>query len=190
MLPRRTFRRLDRARLDARVLAVQRPRFERDLARLADSHRAYAAGGRVVALASACHALLGGLDQAFDLPTKRVFVRDSPRPHKRRGGKLVWELHGQCDPAGPLEVYTRTAARAQPVALKTLLDTLLHEWVHHFDFCSEGDSVHCAGFYERVGQLYVPARDWLDGPGADPGAGTPPAADDGWRPTPDTLPPW
>ena len=168
MLPQRTFRRLDRARFDPVVLARLAPDLRRDLTGLAASHRAYAAGARVVDLAGACRALVADLDTAFELPAKRVFVRDSPRPHKRRAGKLVWELHGQCDPEGPLEVFTRTAAQARPVALKTLLDTLLHEWVHHHDFCTHGDSVHCGGFYERVGQLYRPAREWVDGLGARP----------------------
>jgi hypothetical protein len=45
------------------------------------------------------------------------------------------------------------------VAWKTLLQTLLHEWVHHYDFAAFGDSVHCSGFYARMNQLYHPLRE-------------------------------
>lgn len=103
------------------------------------------------------------LNDEFDVAGKRVFLRDRPRPHKRRGGRIVYELHGLCERDGPLEIYTRTAARAQPVALKTLVNTLLHEWIHHWDFDTHGNSVHCSGFYERLGQVYRPSRDIIDG---------------------------
>jgi hypothetical protein len=83
-----------------------------------------------------------------------------PRPHRRRGGRIVFELHGRCRRRGAIEIFARTAARERPVALKTLLETLLHEFVHHHDFSAFDASVHCSGFYERLGQLYRPLRRW------------------------------
>jgi hypothetical protein len=162
VIPDRTYRRLDRDRLDRRTLrALGRPLAQR-LHELRTGHGAYRDGGRVLDLKAPAQQLLDTLNGAFELEPKRVFLRDSPRPHKRRKGRIVYEVHGLCDPAGPIEAYTRTAARGQPVALKTLLDTLLHEWVHHYDFCRHGESVHCTGFYERLSQLYRPSRDWID----------------------------
>jgi len=162
MLPDRLFRRLDRARLDAALLLRLAPDLEAAVDALSHAHDAYAREGAVRVLHLACQALVDLLDRAHELPSKRVFMRDRPRPHRRRHGRVVYEVHGLCDPEGPLEVYTRTAAQARPVALKSLLDTLLHEWVHHHDFVRFGESVHCTGFYERVGQLYRPLRDRVD----------------------------
>ena len=162
MLPDKLYRRLDRARLPRQDLVLVLPTLRQALARLRAAHAEYGAGGRVRVLHRACQDLVGVLDEGFGLPSKRVLLRDRPRPHKRSGGRIVYEVHGECDPDGPLEVYTRTAARAQPVALKSLLDTLLHEWVHHFDFATFDESVHCDGFYERLAQVYRPLRDALD----------------------------
>lgn len=162
MLPARLHRKLDQDRLDRRTLSALRVSFARRLFDLREGHGRYQQGGRVADLHTPAQGLLDELVAAFELPPKHVFLRDSPRPHRRRKGKIVYELHGLCDPAGPIEAYTRTAAHGRPVALKTLLDTLLHEWVHHYDFSRHGASVHCSGFYERLAQVYRPARDWID----------------------------
>lgn len=171
MLPDRLFRKLDRARLSVRELRRHEAAWTRDLAALRAAREAYVADGRVPPLSRAAQTLINGLSQVHGVPRKRVVLRDRPRPHKRRGGRVVYELHGLCDPAGPLEVYTRTAVRAQPVALKTMLETLYHEWIHHWDFSCFGASVHSSGFYERVGQLYRPSRDWLSDPAPTPPSG-------------------
>lgn len=161
MLPERAFRRLDRARLPARELKRHGEALAWDLVELVRARESYVASGLIPEMSRACQGLVNRLSAAMGVPPKRVVLRDRPRPHKRRGGRVVYELHGLCDPAGPLEVYTRTAVRAQPVALRTLLDTLYHEWVHHWDFSRFGTSVHSKGFYERVGQLYRPSREWI-----------------------------
>lgn len=162
MISDRLFRKLDKDRLDAALVLQLLPRLEAALDQLVAARATYVAEGGVRVMHLACQHLVDVLDGGFELPSKRVFMRDRPRPHKRRNGRVVYEVHGQCDPDGPLEVFTRTAARARPVALKTLLDTLLHEWVHHYDFTRFGESVHCKGFYERLTQLYHPLRDRLD----------------------------
>jgi hypothetical protein len=170
MLPERLFRRIDRARLEAGRLAAARPELRARLHELVRAREAYAGDGAVGPLQRACQHLVDTLDHVFGLPAKRVVLRDRPRPHRRRNGKVVYELHGQCDPQGPLEVYTRTAVRAAPVAVRTLLETLLHEWVHHHDFVRFGASVHCRGFYERLGQVHRPAREILGPPGGRAGS--------------------
>jgi hypothetical protein len=158
VLPERLFRRLDRARLDDGLLALGGETFERHVLAVAQARDEYASHGRVRPLHLTSQALTAHLDGLFDLPRVPVFLRDRPRPHRRQGGRIVYEVFGLCEQDGPLEVYTRTPARAQPVALRTFLDTLLHEWVHHFDFARFDESVHNKGFYERCKQLELPSR--------------------------------
>jgi hypothetical protein len=162
MLPQRQFRRLDKARLPRTDLARMTPALRLAVEDLRRAHAGYGESGAVRGLHLASQALVDLLDGELEIPRKQVFLRDRPRPHRRSGGRIVYELHGECDPEGPLEIYTRTAAHGRPVALKSLLNTLLHEWVHHYDFSVFDESVHCAGFYERLNQLYRPARGWVD----------------------------
>jgi len=157
LLPTRRFARLDSARFRKRTLRHALIDVVEVLDRLPEAHGVFVAEGDVVPLARTAQELVDGLCESFRLPPRRVFMRDRPRPHKRKGGRIVYELHGLCTEDGLLEVYARTAAKAKPVALPTLLNTLLHEWVHHWDFETFGTSVHCSGFYHRLNQLYRPA---------------------------------
>jgi len=52
-------------------------------------------------------------------------------------------------------LYKYTAKRNKLRATKSLLDTLLHEFVHHFDYTVLGleKSLHTSGFYKRIGWL-------------------------------------
>jgi len=54
-----------------------------------------------------------------------------------------------------VRIYHRTAVRRQVLAAKAFLLTLLHEFVHHLDFCGLrlDRSPHTAGFYARLQQL-------------------------------------
>jgi len=162
MLPDRLFRRLDRARLDAtlmrRALATARPWVEA----IAEGHDLFRSDGEPEALSRGAQGLVDQLCDEFVLGRKTVRLRDEPRPHRRRRGKIVFELHGQCRKSGAIEVFVRTAAYERPIAVKSLLETLLHEFVHHHDFDAFGVSVHCSGFYERLGQLYRPLRQWVE----------------------------
>ena len=51
-----------------------------------------------------------------------------------------------------IRIYHRTAVRQQVITPKVFLNTLLHEWVHHFDFAGLRlpRSPHTAGFYARL----------------------------------------
>jgi hypothetical protein len=162
MLQERLFKRLDRARLDAtltrRALAAAPPLMER----LLDGHASFRGGEGADALAHGAQGLVDLLCAEFVLARKPVQLRDEPRPHRRRRGRIVFELHGQCRKNGAIEVFVRTAAYERPIALKSLLETLLHEFVHHHDFDAFGVSVHCSGFYERLNQLYRPLKTWAE----------------------------
>ena len=159
VLPDRLFRRLDRARLDPtltqRALTGAWPLLK-ELVRV---HQRFQAEGDCAALGHGAQRLIDHFSEEFVLQRKLVALRDEARPHRRRNGRIVYEVHGKCRMHGKIEVYVRTAAFTRPVALKSLLQTLLHEFVHHYDFDSFGASVHCSGFYERLGQLYRPLRE-------------------------------
>lgn len=71
---------------------------------------------------------------------------------------------------GRIRIYHRTAVREQVISPKVFLNTLLHEWVHHFDFAGLRlpRSPHTSGFYARlralaealeVGMVLPPERD-------------------------------
>jgi hypothetical protein len=162
MLPERLFRRLDRARLDGtltrRALAGATPLMRA----LNGGHDRFRASGDPDALASGAQRLVDHFCEEFVVAEKRVELLDQPRPHKRKGGRIVFELHGQCRRDGAIRIFARTAAQQRPVALKTLLETLVHEFVHHSDFDCFGASVHCSGFYERLGQIYRPLREEVE----------------------------
>ncbi len=159
LLPPRRFARIDRARLRRRRLARALDDLAGPLAACCSGYATFKAAGTIRPLALAYQDVSNVLCVRFRLTPRRVLLRDSPRPHKRRGGRIVYELHGFCTTDGPLEVFARTAARAQPVAPTTLLNTLMHEWMHHYDFETFGHSVHCRGFYQRLDQIFRPSRE-------------------------------
>ncbi len=88
--------------------------------------------------------------------TVRVQVH-GVRPSNRRG-----ELHGlYTQYAGgsendSIQVWMRTAKRAQVVAFRTFLRTLLHEVCHHLDYVyfDLRESYHTEGFFQRESSLF------------------------------------
>ncbi len=79
-------------------------------------------------------------------------------PVKVGGRRLVRgkvEYYGFCGRNGYMTLYCRTARRNLFVAFKTYLNTLVHEYMHHYDWHGlRIHSMHTAGFYQRVGDLY------------------------------------
>jgi hypothetical protein len=161
MVAEELYVRLDRARLDRTLLERALAAAPKRLEAFVEAHRRFGAAGDVAPLERAAQRLIDLFCDEFVLARKRLSLRNEPRPHRRRGGRIVCELHGRCAMHGPIEIFVRTAARGQPVALRSLLQTLLHEFVHHHDFDAFRASVHCGGFYERLGQLDRPLRDRL-----------------------------
>jgi hypothetical protein len=100
----------------------------------------------------------------------RVAVRVAERrPHDQRG-----ELHGLYEPGVPpgrdtITLWMFTAKRAQVVAARTFLRTLLHELCHHLDYTHLRlrDSLHTQGFYQRESSLFAAiGADRIDSAGA------------------------
>ncbi|MCZ6696095.1 MAG: hypothetical protein O7A63_06080 [Acidobacteria bacterium] len=100
-----------------------------------------------------------------------LVVPDVQQPHQRRGGRIVYSMQGEYtrrvpsreDPRvarggkslGRIRILNRTPARGDVVRGTAFLNTLLHEFCHHFD--AEAlrleRSFHTAGFYARIRHL-------------------------------------
>jgi hypothetical protein len=110
-------------------------------------------------------ALLEVLNATFGLPPCALAVADRPQVHSRdEKGRLARATYGyyrcRIPSSGPaqrcaIRVYHRTAVRGQVVSATAFTNTLLHEWVHHYDFTGLGlrRSPHTAGFFARLRQL-------------------------------------
>jgi hypothetical protein len=97
-----------------------------------------------------------GVCTGFRVPLVSVRVAER-RPHNQRG-----ELHGLYEPGEPpardkISLWMFTAKRAQVVAPRTFLRTLLHELCHHLDYTHLRlrDSLHTQGFYQRESSLFA-----------------------------------
>src|SRR2546425_11411529 len=107
-------------------------------------------------------ALLDVLDDAAGLPPCKLTVADRPQRHRTRGGKLELKTYGyyriaweSAPQRGSIRIYNLTAIRQQVLAPKVFLETLLHEWVHHYDFTGLqlDRSPHTSGFFARIRDL-------------------------------------
>lgn len=90
-------------------------------------------------------------------------VSDTKQYHRRRAGKMVMKQYGYYKPnMRYIYIQNRTAVRGQILAGKTFFNTLLHEWMHHYDHCALGlRSIHSAGFYKRLNNIQTELLDPL-----------------------------
>ena len=107
--------------------------------------------------------LVDELSAAAGLTRCDVVVADKPQAHEHDGRRLqsktygyyrCWFAEGRVSRAR-IRIYHRTARLQKVITAKVFLNTLLHEWVHHFDF--DGlrlpRSPHTSGFYTRLRAL-------------------------------------
>lgn len=54
-----------------------------------------------------------------------------------------------------IRIWNKTAKTHKVVSIKGFADTLLHEFIHHYDYeyLKMGDSLHTKGFYMRISDL-------------------------------------
>jgi len=107
--------------------------------------------------------LIDTLDDLAGLPPCTVVVADRPQLHEHDGRRLQSKTYGyyRCRfvegavTDARIRIYHRTAVRQQVISAKVFLNTVLHEWVHHFDFAGLrlARSPHTAGFYSRLRAL-------------------------------------
>ena len=107
--------------------------------------------------------LIDELSAAAGLPECKLVVADRRQVHQHDGQRLQSKTYGyyRCKFAdrrvsdATIRIYHRTAVRQQVISPKVFLNTLLHEWTHHYDFAGLrlARSPHTAGFYARLRAL-------------------------------------
>ena len=111
-------------------------------------------GDDVKTVQRACQALVDALVAGYGVPPIRIRVL------ARRPSDDYGELHGLYEPEedrkpARITVWMRTAAKAQVVAFKTFLRTIVHEVGHHLDYehFKLEETFHTEGFYKRESSL-------------------------------------
>lgn len=93
----------------------------------------------------------------FRMPHALVTVTNRCQPHKTNySGSLSRKTLGTYTVgAQTITLYNLTAIKKQPVSIKVMAETLLHEFMHHYDmtYLKLGNSLHTAGFYKRISDL-------------------------------------
>jgi len=131
-----------------------------------DPPKGFSAGDTVDAIAAAlaaddrnaceraCRQLTDALVRGYGVPPIRVKVL------ARRPSSDYGELHGLYEPEegrvpATITVWMRTAQRAQVVAFRSFLRTLVHEIGHHLDYelYKLEETFHTEGFYKRESTL-------------------------------------
>lgn len=101
------------------------------------------------------HFLINELAFNAGVERLKIRVKDAKQWHKKRNGRVAIKKYGVYYPrTKSITIQNLTAVRGQILAPKTFLDTLLHEWMHHYDFERlRLNSIHTKGFYERIRSL-------------------------------------
>jgi hypothetical protein len=98
--------------------------------------------------------LLDSLCNDFNIPCLVFSVVDKCQNHTTINGKLRSKTLGFYTTLGTITIFNLTAKQKKIVAIKTFFDTLLHEFIHHYDLSIlKIPSIHSAGFYKRISDL-------------------------------------
>lgn len=102
-------------------------------------------------------ALLDYLCDKFHMPKTTLSVSTRPQPHSTNSrGSLRSKTYGFYRPATMgITIYNVTAVKHQEISIKVFADTLLHEFMHHYDMTHLrlSATLHTAGFYKRISDL-------------------------------------
>ena len=92
--------------------------------------------------------------RSLSIPVPQLTVNDKRQNHSLKDGKLKRKVYGTYK-AGNIVLSNKTAIREATLAPKTFLDTLIHEFMHHYDYevLKFPVSLHTAGFYYRLGDV-------------------------------------
>ena len=98
--------------------------------------------------------LLEEMSRSLSIPVPQLTVNDKRQNHSLKDGKLKRKVYGTYK-AGKIVLSNKTAIREATLAPKTFLDTLIHEFMHHYDYevLKFPASLHTAGFYYRLGDV-------------------------------------
>jgi len=107
--------------------------------------------------------LLDYLCKKFGIVNVPLIVTDKPQPHStdKFSNRLVRKTQGcykyKSITRTPISItiWNKTAVRQQPISIKVFAETLLHEFIHHYDICylKLDVSLHTSGFYKRISDL-------------------------------------
>lgn len=93
----------------------------------------------------------------FNIPKAKVSVLPAPQPHStnERGALKTVKMGDYNTGSLNIRVWNLTAAKRKVVSIKGFTNTLLHEFIHHYDMRCLGfsESPHTSGFYKRLGDL-------------------------------------
>ena len=99
--------------------------------------------------------LLDELSDTAQIDIVNLKISDTNQYHKKSNSRVVLKQYGYYRPkSNYIYIQNRTAVRGQLLASKTFIDTLLHEWLHHYDTHKlKLNSIHTKGFYLRLNNL-------------------------------------
>ena len=121
------------------------------------SHKEYnnvlSCGEGVLERQKAAQNLLDYLCEKYKVSRCKLVVRNAAQPtfSAGRGKKLGQYRTG----IHTIEIWNLTAKQKKVVSIKVFLDTLLHEFMHHYDmeYLKLGATIHSTGFYKRISDL-------------------------------------
>lgn len=95
--------------------------------------------------------LLKYLCGKFKINNVTLLVTNKLRPCKGIGQIGGWYVVNE----KKIIIYNTTAKTNKTISIKSFYDTLLHEFIHHYDYEVIGltDSLHTTGFYKRITDL-------------------------------------
>ena len=96
------------------------------------------------------------LSEKFGISTPKVVIKETPQPHATNlRGSLKSKTYGTYQVGTEtITIYNKTAVRKEQVSIKQFADTLLHEFMHHYDTkYLKIQTIHSAGFYKRISDL-------------------------------------
>lgn len=101
--------------------------------------------------------LIDYLCKKFKIASAPVKVVNRSQPHSigfsgRLKSKTLGTYNVGCE---VITLYNLTAVKKQVVSIKTMLGTLIHEFMHHYDhvYLKFETSPHTSGFYKRIADL-------------------------------------
>ncbi|MEK7072419.1 MAG: hypothetical protein AAB969_02510 [Patescibacteria group bacterium] len=99
--------------------------------------------------------LLDELCDGAKIDIVKLEISNTKQYHRKSAGRVALKRYGYYRPSSKnIHIQNLTAVRGQILAPKTFLDTLLHEWMHHYDtYKLKLRSIHSKGFYQRINYL-------------------------------------
>ena len=103
----------------------------------------------------AAQGLINYLCDKFKIKRVPVYVKDWSQPHRlNESGNIRSKTFGRYWGSTKIEIWNKTAIRNQTISINVFADTLIHEFIHHYDTYVLGiDSIHSTGFYKRISDL-------------------------------------